>query len=252
MTCWRMLVDRGGLWFRVLTFRYGVEGGRLKDRRQSGSSWWKEIAKIRDGDGGVGGRWFEECVLKKVGNGMENYFWTDLWVGGSPLCVRFRRLFYLAENRSSMVAYMFSLGWGEEGGVCKWRRRLRTWEEEMLGECRALLDESVLQTHVTDWCQWQSEPGKGYSVCGAYRILTLQESALLDEATYLIWHRQVSKKVSIFAWRLFCDRLPTKANFLACCVISPEVLYCVSRCRSVESALVQHFWFSLLISLVND
>ncbi|MCI12876.1 putative non-LTR retroelement reverse transcriptase related protein, partial [Trifolium medium] len=28
--CWRMLVDRGGLWFRVLAARYGVERGHLR------------------------------------------------------------------------------------------------------------------------------------------------------------------------------------------------------------------------------
>ena len=54
--CWRMLVDRGGLWFRVLAAHYGMEGGR------GGSSWWREIAKIRDGVGGVGGSWFEDCI----------------------------------------------------------------------------------------------------------------------------------------------------------------------------------------------
>jgi hypothetical protein len=27
--CWRLLVDRGGLWYRVLVARYGEEAGRL-------------------------------------------------------------------------------------------------------------------------------------------------------------------------------------------------------------------------------
>lgn len=27
--CWRMLVDRGGFWYRVLVARYGEEAGRL-------------------------------------------------------------------------------------------------------------------------------------------------------------------------------------------------------------------------------
>jgi len=27
--CWRMLVDRGGFWYRVLASRYGEEAGRL-------------------------------------------------------------------------------------------------------------------------------------------------------------------------------------------------------------------------------
>jgi len=43
-----MLVDRGGLWYKVLVVRYGEEdGGR------SGSSWWKEVVKIRDGTVGA-------------------------------------------------------------------------------------------------------------------------------------------------------------------------------------------------------
>ncbi|MCI90673.1 alpha-1 6-xylosyltransferase, partial [Trifolium medium] len=50
-----MLVDREGLWFRVLAARYGVEGGRLREGDQRGSSWWREIARIRGGDGEPGG-----------------------------------------------------------------------------------------------------------------------------------------------------------------------------------------------------
>jgi len=29
--CWRMLIDKGGLWYQVLKSRYGEERGRLKD-----------------------------------------------------------------------------------------------------------------------------------------------------------------------------------------------------------------------------
>ncbi|MCI67353.1 receptor-like kinase, partial [Trifolium medium] len=51
---WRMLVDRDGLWFRVLAARYGVEGGRLRDGGRIGSSWWREITRIREGGGELG------------------------------------------------------------------------------------------------------------------------------------------------------------------------------------------------------
>ncbi|GAU38426.1 hypothetical protein TSUD_396060 [Trifolium subterraneum] len=47
--CCRMLVDREGLWFRVLTSRYGVERGRLCAGGMRESSWWREVARIRDG-----------------------------------------------------------------------------------------------------------------------------------------------------------------------------------------------------------
>ncbi|MCI41887.1 hypothetical protein A2U01_0063121, partial [Trifolium medium] len=59
-----MLVDRQGLWFRVLAARYGMEGGRLREGGRRGSSWWKEIQCIKDGGGGIRGGWFGEHVSK--------------------------------------------------------------------------------------------------------------------------------------------------------------------------------------------
>jgi len=37
--CWRMLVDKEGLWYRVLNARYGEEGGRLKEGGRDSSVW---------------------------------------------------------------------------------------------------------------------------------------------------------------------------------------------------------------------
>ncbi|MCH91367.1 receptor-like kinase, partial [Trifolium medium] len=178
--CRRMLVGRGGLWFRVLAARYGMEGGR------NGSSWWREIVKIRDGVGGLEGSWFEECVSKTVGDGVDTYFWIETWLGGIPLSVRFRRLFDLAENKSSMVKEMFLLGWGEGGDAWKWQRCLWAWEEELLGECRVLLHDIILQTHFSDKWQWQLDPVRGYSVRGVYRLLTTQADVTLTAAEDLI------------------------------------------------------------------
>ncbi|MCI51996.1 non-LTR retrotransposon transposase [Trifolium medium] len=48
--CWRLLVDRDGLWYRVLPARYGEVAGRLVAGGQRGSSWWREVSKIRDGE----------------------------------------------------------------------------------------------------------------------------------------------------------------------------------------------------------
>ncbi|MCI55151.1 hypothetical protein A2U01_0076401, partial [Trifolium medium] len=44
-----MLVDREGLWFRVLAARYGVERGRFREGWRRGSLWWRELARIQDG-----------------------------------------------------------------------------------------------------------------------------------------------------------------------------------------------------------
>ncbi|MCI56072.1 heat-shock protein, partial [Trifolium medium] len=78
-------------------------------------------------------------------------------------------------------------------------------EEEMLGECQTLLLNLSLQAQFSDRWQWQPDPDKGYSVRGAYQLLTSQDSVTLDAAEGFIWHTQVPLKVSIFAWRLLRD-----------------------------------------------
>ncbi|CAJ2636627.1 unnamed protein product [Trifolium pratense] len=107
----------GGLWFRVLEARYGLEEGRVKAGDSRGSSWWREIAKIKDRGRGSAGEWFGESISKKVGDGSDTLLWIDPWLGERPLCERFRRLFDLSENKSGMVAKMASLGWETGGGV---------------------------------------------------------------------------------------------------------------------------------------
>ncbi|CAJ2657271.1 unnamed protein product [Trifolium pratense] len=100
---------------------------------------------------------------------------------------------------------MFMLGWGAGGEAWVWRRRLRAWEEEMLGECQSLLLTISLQNHVSDRWQWQYDLDDDYTVRGAYQLLTTQDAVTLDATSGLIWHRQVPLKVSICVWRLLRD-----------------------------------------------
>ncbi|CAJ2651349.1 unnamed protein product [Trifolium pratense] len=253
--CWRMLVDREGLWFRVLAGRYGVERGRLCVGGSRGSTWWRELASLRDGGGALDGGWFGGHISRKVGDGSDTFFWTDPWVDGTTLRERFGRLFDLAENKSASVAEMFMRGWGIGGEAWVWRRQLRAWEEELVGECQSLLMTFSLQDYVSDRWQWQPDPDDGYTVRGAYQLLTAQDTVTLDTAAGLIWHPQVPLKVSIFAWRLLRDRLPTKANLVSRAILSSEDHLCVSGCEEVESA--QHLFlscstFGALWSLVSS
>ncbi|PNX58391.1 cysteine-rich receptor-like protein kinase, partial [Trifolium pratense] len=93
----------------------------------------------------------------------------------------FGRLFDLAETKSRSMAEMYSLGVGVEESSYRW--------------------------------QWQPDPDKGYSIRGAYQLLTSHKLITVDVAEGLIWHTQVSLKVFIFAWRLLPDKLPTKDVF---------------------------------------
>jgi hypothetical protein len=106
----------------------------------------------------------------------------------------------------------------------------------MLGECQSLLLSVPVQAQSPDVWRWQPDPDTGYSVSGAYQILTSQDSFTLGAAEDLVWHKQVPLKVSIFVWRLLRDSLPTKSNLVARGIISPEDQLCVSGCGGVESA----------------
>ena len=88
-----------------------------------------------------------------LGDGSDTLFWFDRWLGDVPFCSRFARLFELTTNKMSTVADMYSRGWEEGGESWSWRRRLWVWEEEMLEECRLLLDNVFVQSNVSD--RWQ-------------------------------------------------------------------------------------------------
>jgi hypothetical protein len=81
---------------------------------------------------------------------------------------------------------MFSLRWGVDGEGWVWRRQLRGWEEEEARECQSLLFTLSLHAQSPDRWQWQPDPDRGYTVCGAYQLLTSQVSASMDDAIKLI------------------------------------------------------------------
>jgi hypothetical protein len=222
--CWRCLVDRDGLWFKVLSSCYGEEGGRIRDGGRRGSAWWREIVRIQEGIGVEGGSWFEENISKSVGNNLNTFFWIDCWVGPMKLRERFRRLYDLSIHKDNTVREMKALGWGKDGNVWRWRRRLMVWEEEVVGDSRP------------DAWTWRPNAADGYTVRGVYRMLMRQEMHVHDDSSDVVWHKNAPLKVSICVWRLLRNRWPTKDNLRRRGVISLDSQLCVSGCGQIESA----------------
>lgn len=77
----------------------------------------------------------------------------------------------------------------------------------MVSECRALLANVVLQVTTFDKWRWRLDNLGSYSVRSVYEVLTKDENIQTDAG--LIWHRHVPLKVSIFAWCLLRNHLPT-------------------------------------------
>jgi len=119
---------------------------------------------------------------------------------------------------------------------------LWTWEEALLEECRALLFDISLVPNVSDSWEWLPDTAEGYSVRGAYDLLTNGEDSQMGLPFELVWHPQVPLKVSVFALWLIQDRLPTKANLDIRGVIPANDIFCVSGCGHVETA--EHLFLS--------
>jgi hypothetical protein len=92
----------------------------------------------------------------------------------------------------------------------------------------------VLQVASPDKWEWLPDPVIGYTVGGAYHLLTHVYSRESSTHNDLIWNKLVPSKVSIFAWRFINDRLPIKLNLFARGCLRNDFLLCSVGCDAIE------------------
>lgn len=117
---WRLLVDKGAVWFNLLAFKYEMEFSafdQVISSSHNSSFWWKDLFLI-EGRNGNHNPWFSEAVGRKLGNGSQVSFWNEKWVGTNCLKDIFPRLFQLAVHKDAKVAEMGA--WENQHWVWKW------------------------------------------------------------------------------------------------------------------------------------
>ena len=101
---WRFLTEGDSLWCNVIKSIHGPQGGlHNASSIKSKSGPWFQIAKL-NGDLNDIGIDLHSIFKRKVGNGESTFFWTDKWVGNSPLCYTFPRLYRLETNQQCKVS----------------------------------------------------------------------------------------------------------------------------------------------------
>ncbi|GAU41808.1 hypothetical protein TSUD_299740 [Trifolium subterraneum] len=246
--CWRLLQDTEGLWFRVLAAKYGIRDGQMDCGGSTASNWWKVINSIRSGSEASGGRWFGENTVRRVGDGERTLFWKDSWMDRIPFKVHFSRIFELCLDKDRSVANMCRLGWGFHGDGWRWHRRLFAWEEELWGECCAALANVSLQVDLRDEWEWLTDPVAGYSVSGAYQILThltpIESYSHLENAHHLFLNCPVFGAVwdNIISWLGVPCVLPANALALASQFCGAHA-FCKSTRSCFQAIWLANVWF---------
>jgi hypothetical protein len=106
-----------------------------------------------------------------------------------------------------------------------------------------------LQPNVDDQWLWRHDPGSGYTVRGAYALLTRTAVPVKEATTTLIWHKQVLVKASVLAWRVLRNRLPTGDNLERRHIIAPTAHFCATGCGGVETTQHMFLYYPVLAPL---
>ncbi|KAL5144321.1 putative ribonuclease H protein [Glycine soja] len=109
----------------------------------------------------------------------------------------------------------------------------------------AFMDEiDGVQIHLSrlDYLTWRADPSGSYSTKSAYNLFMDDGSSdNEDSASRIMWNLKIPPRASAFSWRIFKNRLPTKANLRRRQVALPS--YTCPLC-DVEEESVGHVMFS--------
>ncbi|GKU94281.1 hypothetical protein SLEP1_g7800 [Rubroshorea leprosula] len=216
---WGRLAENGeGMWKKIIGAKYGKGGGHwqdwIKESREVGSAWWRDVCGINAMDGESIG-WLKEGFRVKIGEGNTVSFWWDKWRGEESLANMFPRLYLLATDKTKTCSEMGNRTNGLWEWNLSWRRSLFEWEKEEAMELQNSIQNVQLSQGCMDSWEWIHNKDGQYSTKSAYSILMKEGREAREITTFCrIWNSVLPSKISAFNWQLLLDRIPTKRNLL--------------------------------------
>ncbi|GJV49231.1 RNA-directed DNA polymerase, eukaryota, reverse transcriptase zinc-binding domain protein [Tanacetum coccineum] len=230
---WRMLNCPSALWVHVLKSIHGDEAGFDIKGCQTNGLWARIVGSIYHlhSSGYIPLNSFRFSV----GDGSLVRFWKDTWLGDSPLCTRYNRLFRLARNKNCLISDRIANGsWSWDWSRPMFSGRTQTDFNNLL------IDISSLDINVErDSPIFTLSTDNTFSVNVARNFL--DDCLLPSSLPCTRWYKVLPRKVNIFMWRLFLDRLPHRLN-LSSRGLDIESIMCPVCNGSVESN--SHIFFS--------
>ena len=95
----------------------------------------------------------------------------------------------------------------------KWRRRLFDHEYEMAVAFMEEIFDISIQQQVQDKMLWKTDCSGVYSTKSTYRLLMPSNSPFPSRRNFqILLLLKIPPRAAVFSWRLFRDRLPTRAT----------------------------------------
>ncbi|GJY72657.1 RNA-directed DNA polymerase, eukaryota, reverse transcriptase zinc-binding domain protein [Tanacetum coccineum] len=225
--CWGLLSSPNAIWVKVIKAYHGQEGGFDTNGCSFKGTWANIVgsSNFLHSKGII----LSNTFRFKAGCDTRIRFWKDIWVGETPLFTRYNRLYHLDQDKDCLIIDRIN------NGQWSWN-----WSRTNLGVrnlaylCDMLNEIGQLNIDVNeDTCTWSLAPNGTFTVKDArYRI---DQNILLTLAHATTWDKCIPRKVNVFMWRLFLDRLPHILNLSSYGIDIPAIS-CPSCNANVESA----------------
>jgi hypothetical protein len=252
---WRLFDNNEAVWKEVIKSKYGNNAvGRVElgddCKPWYASLWWKDICSVGTN---LEINWFSRNVFKKLGNGGQTSFWSDIWIGEALLKERFPRLFSISSQKEAVVMDVRNQSVTEGSWRFLWRRRLFAWEEELLEELKETISQTVLTEDRDKWC-WRPDSDAEFWVNSVYQlVLDLANLEVLSAHWHAvifnsIWKSPTPSKACGFVWQLLHDRVPTRSNLVIRQIIAAGAESLCPLCGE-ESETVAHLFLYCKVAL---
>lgn len=168
--------------------------------------WWSDLCELyhrRERQQGLCSEF-----QKIMGKGDCTSFWSEKWMEGESLKIKFGWLFNLITQKQVRVCEMGAWDGGRWLCDLKWRRDLRIREINMTKELMAFLNRATLKKNQSFIWRWKHSGNGIYHVKKAYsRLMDDRSSQLQDDQTNRrvfknLWNNYASGRVPTIVWRI--------------------------------------------------
>ena len=93
---WKILKAPNTTWYKLLKAKYMPSGNFFCSKVRGSSQFWQGIHKVK--------HLFKWGAIHKVGNGLNTFFWSDIWLNDTLLKTQFPNLYSMSRFANALVA----------------------------------------------------------------------------------------------------------------------------------------------------